>query len=349
MNFENKEHLRPILNTAKELLKAQGKNELVDMFNNADIKVRQTGYDNWNGGVNFYTMYIDIDVPEYVKIENLNSEKYIIMALNTATKDIISEKFENIIITPKAISKIDWTLIENVSNKKELIRQVEYLKETMISVATGGPKIQSIDEQYQQVYYDVERLLKKLDVENPNPHNTLWNWYSKWSNDIHSYQGRREYINGIYNPLISILSEAEGAKTVDVKVDLSDWDKINRNIIEINKREKQALDEEQFQAVGMLCRELITTLALIVFDLEKHTSLDGTDIGRTDAKRMLDAYIAVAIAGGESEELRAYAKATNRLANALTHKRTATKKEMMLCTSATIALINFIGVLEDKI
>ena len=63
---------------------------------------------------------------------------------------------------------------------------------------------------------------------------------------------------------------------------------------------------------------------------------------------MLDGYIAVTLAGQESEELRSYAKTTNKLANVLTHKRTATKKEMLLCTSATLALINFIGVLEEK-
>ena len=68
------------------------------------------------------------------------------------------------------------------------------------------------------------------------------------------------------------------------------WGKIRRGIIEINKRERQA----------------------------------------------------------ENEELRSYTKTTNKLANTLTHKRTATKKEMMLCTSATLAFINFIGVLEDK-
>ena len=49
------------------------------------------------------------------------------------------------------------------------------------------------------------------------------------------------------------------------------------------------------------------------------------------------------------EELKAYAKATNKLANLLTHKRDANKQDMLLSVSATMALINFIGILEDKI
>lgn len=63
---------------------------------------------------------------------------------------------------------------------------------------------------------------------------------------------------------------------------------------------------------------------------------------------MLESYIAVTLTCAGNEELRAYTKTINRLANILTHKRTATKKEMMLSTSATLSLVNFIGVLEDK-
>lgn len=37
------------------------------------------------------------------------------------------------------------------------------------------------------------------------------------------------------------------------------------------------------------------------------------------------------------------------MANQLTHKRNATQKDMLLVLSATIALINLIGIIEDKI
>lgn len=42
-------------------------------------------------------------------------------------------------------------------------------------------------------------------------------------------------------------------------------------------------------------------------------------------------------------------KNTNKLANLLTHKRDASRKDMLLAVSATIALINFVGILEDKV
>lgn len=68
----------------------------------------------------------------------------------------------------------------------------------------------------------------------------------------------------------------------------------------------------------------------------------------SEAVRQLANYIKQSLKGKENEELRSYAKATNKVANTLTHRRTSTKTEMLLCVNATVALINFIGILEGK-
>ncbi|MGJ7025662.1 hypothetical protein [Petrimonas sulfuriphila] len=349
MSFEDKKYFKPVFITAKELLVAQAESNLVDILNTSDITVMQTGYDNWNGGINYYTLYIDMNVPDYVKnqpqIEAI--EQKILDAFNTATRYTESEVFSQILISPKSTTKIDWSLLGNIS-KQDLLRDIEYLKNVMVSVATGGQRIQDIDAEYQKTYNRVAIALKKVDIENPNSYRSLWDWYGKWKSDFSRYQERRDYIKVMYEPVLSLFLDTEDEKLVDVKINLTGWERIKRGIIEINKREKQAENEEQFQAVGMLCRELIISLAQVVFNSELHPSLDGVEISKTDAKRMLESYIAIALAGGDKEELRSYAKITNKLANTLTHKRTATKKEMMLCTSATFALVNFIGVLEDK-
>lgn len=349
MSFEDKKNFKPVFNTAKELLIAQNENNLVEILSTSNISVIQTGYDNWNGGINYYTIYIDMDVPNFVrnkpKMDEI--EKKILDVFNTAIRYTESEEFVQILISPKSVTKIDWSLLGNIS-KQELLRDIEYLKNVMVSVATGGQKIQDVESEYQKIYSKVAIALKKVDIENHNTYRSLWDWFGKWKNDFPKYQERRDYIRKMYEHVFTILSEVEEEKIVEVKINLTDWDKIKRGIIEINKRERQASNEEQFQAVGMLCRELIITIAQAVYTAEKHPSIDGVEISKTDAKRMLESYIAVALSGGANEDLRAYAKITNKLANVLTHKRTATKKEMMLCTSATLALINFIGVLEEK-
>ncbi len=82
-------------------------------------------------------------------------------------------------------------------------------------------------------------------------------------------------------------------------------------------------NEEQYQAVGLLCRETMISLAQAVYDAQDHPSPDGVQTSDTDAKRMLDAFLATELSGHENEDLRRYAKAALSLANALTHKRTA--------------------------
>ena len=78
------------------------------------------------------------------------------------------------------------------------------------------------------------------------------------------------------------------------------------------------------------------------------THEDGTKIGNADAVRMIGNYVNYTLGGSSNKELKGYAKTTNALANQLTHKRTATKKDMLLAVSSTIALINFIGIIEEK-
>ena len=51
--------------------------------------------------------------------------------------------------------------------------------------------------------------------------------------------------------------------------------------------------EEDFQGVGLLCREALITLGQVVWVAERHPPVDGVVPSDTDAKRRLEAYIAV--------------------------------------------------------
>lgn len=118
-------------------------------------------------------------------------------------------------------------------------------------------------------------------------------------------------------------------------------------VAEIKKRLSEAGNEEQYQSVGHLSREAIISLAQEVYGKEKHPSLDGTDPSDTDAKRMLEAYFAVTLAGSSNESVRRFSRSTLTLANELTHKRTATKKEALFCSLATFTLINIVKTIEE--
>ncbi len=219
----------------------------------------------------------------------------------------------------------------------------------MTSVATGLQRIQEVNDDYISKYKSVSDALTKLNLKNPNPFKDLWEWYEMWSSEFASYKERRKYIRELFENLEKTLNETEKPEMVSVTVDLTDWERIERSINEIQLKLTSAKTIEQYQVIGLLSRESIISLAQSVFIPEKHPILDGTSISKTDANRMLEAYIAVELSGSTNETLRKYAKSTLSLANQLTHKRTATKKDAAICATATISLVNLIGIIEERI
>lgn len=228
----------------------------------------------------------------------------------------------------------------------DLIEKINYLKNVMTSVSTGGQRIQDENDKYKIVFREVSVELKRLRLKNPNLYTDLWEWYGKWSSgEMPQYRDRRAYLIELFKDLLNQLENYNN--TEELEIELTGWDRIERSVGEIRFRLTEAENAEQFQAIGLLCRETIISLAQEVYDRERHPPLDGVETSETDAKRMLDSYIVAELPGTENESLRRHAKSTNALANELTHKRTATLKLAKLCSSSCINLVNLIRILEE--
>ena len=93
-------------------------------------------------------------------------------------------------------------------------------------------------------------------------------------------------------------------QNMDTLVELSEWERIERTIIKIKKDACIAKNEEDFQGIGLLCRDVIISLAQAVYNPTIHgdTDVDGMRIGSSDAVRMLKNYINFALAGRDNKE-----------------------------------------------
>ncbi len=349
--LEKQDEADKIIHTVAELIKAEQKKDLLKIINTSNIEISETDYDNWNGGIYYFTVFINLSIDEFVRIRDIleKVESELLVFFEVATRHNDCEVISNVRIAPIAQAKIDWNLLSGTNTKEKILGDIEYLKTTMISVATGGYRIQEVNNDYKTKYLNMDKILKMLNISNPNPFKDLWDWYRKWKAAFSTYKKRRAFIRELYSNLIQLIEETNEPEVISITVDLTGWERIERSILEINNRHNEAKKEEQFQVVGLLCRETIITLAQSVYLPEKHPILDGTKISSTDAKRMLDAYIAVELSGSSNEKLRRYAKTTLDLANELTHKRTATKRDSSLTTVATLSLVNFIGTIEGRI
>jgi len=85
-----------------------------------------------------------------------------------------------------------------------------------------------------------------------------------------------------------------------------------------------------------------------VYDPQRHLSEDGVATSETDAKRMLDRYIATELTGGPNEGLRRHAKAALSLANDLQHSRTADYRQAALCAEATTSVVNIVAIISGR-
>lgn len=62
---------------------------------------------------------------------------------------------------------------------------------------------------------------------------------------------------------------------------------------------------------------------------------------------MIDGFIEHELGGSNNETKRKYAKATNDLANELTHKQNPSLNDVKLCISATLSLIQMIKIILE--
>jgi hypothetical protein len=84
----------------------------------------------------------------------------------------------------------------------ELEASISAQKQLMIAVATGGPRIDSVNAEYIERRGLIAGALADRHLRDPNPFDDLWKSYGKWSaGDLPNYRSRREYIGEMYAPL----------------------------------------------------------------------------------------------------------------------------------------------------
>lgn len=241
-------------------------------------------------------------------------------------------------------SSLSLMRLPQAMNDAELLREIESLRNAMISVATGGPRIDEVNERFQNTFARVAKELARRRIPNPLPYESLWDWYGRWSSgDMPTYQSRRTFVGEVFNPLVSRLRTGR-----DEEFEPTGWARVDRVVGKLREQLAAATDEEDYQSVGLLCREAMISAAQVVFDRDEHPSRDGVDPSRTDAKRMLDAYISVELCGGAHDEARKHARAVLDLAVTLQHKRTAGFRDAAMCLEATTSMINIIAIISGR-
>jgi hypothetical protein len=214
---------------------------------------------------------------------------------------------------------------------EEVIKGICQQRDLMINVATGGARIQNVNREYEERQSRIKLDFIKYGIEDPNPYISLWKWYERWKQgDLPAWQDRRRFICDMYDPIVQRLRNIH---VEFAEVEVTGWPRVDRGIFNIKKRLYNAKAEEDYQAVGLLCREIIISLAQAVYDPIIHSVAGQDEPSDTDANRMLEAFISCELRGSADEASRRFCKASLILAVALQHKRTAGFRDAALQTA----------------
>ena len=128
------------------------------------------------------------------------------------------------------------------------------------------------------------------------------------------------------------------------------WDRVDRTMDRIRNLLANASVVEEFQQIGVLCREGLISLAEAVFDPAQHPSIpnDDTDVSKTDAKRMIARYVAFEYSGRSNREIRKCVNSALEVANKITHGRTSTYRDAAICAQATLNVVGLIAIISGK-
>jgi hypothetical protein len=168
-----------------------------------------------------------------------------------------------------------------------LLAELIIHRQMMIAVATGEQRIQDVNDYYVARQVRLQEAIP-ADIPYNNPHNDLWAWFRHWKEHFGSYAERRTYVRGVFAPAIEALARRTSLFVVEREP--SGWERVDRALGKARARLELASAEEDYQAVGLLCREVIISLAQAVFDPTIHKIIDGVEASKTDANRMLEAY-----------------------------------------------------------
>ncbi len=206
----------------------------------------------------------------------------------------------------------------------------------MTAVATGGTGIDFVNYEYTQQRAQIRELLEKLGLEDPNPYTDLWVWYGKWSRDLPSYQSRRAYLRRLYAPLYAAMEglqrERVGSELPGSEV--TGWAAVDGQVAQLRRRLAVGKTSEDVQAVGLLCRDIIVTLADACHDQTVYGNVGESAVDR------LNAAVDHIAPGEENQRLRKLLKATLDYANVVQHRRQGTLVEAGVVAEATVAAVN---------
>lgn len=112
-----------ILATVTRILEAEGLSQAATVLKTADTQFEKTGYDNWNGGTDLYTLYLKIDAASFGRLGSTRDE--LEQQITERLKPVVdgfSDDWVSAQIRPRIETRVGWKSLE-ASSLTEITRR----------------------------------------------------------------------------------------------------------------------------------------------------------------------------------------------------------------------------------
>lgn len=101
--LDNEHEFRSLIDTVKKIAEADGDENILSILSRSEITVEQTSYDNWNGGIYYYTIYLRLDVNKFIELRaDLNKwEELLERSFSLPVRHLEDQGISRVTIIPK--------------------------------------------------------------------------------------------------------------------------------------------------------------------------------------------------------------------------------------------------------
>jgi hypothetical protein len=222
----------------------------------------------------------------------------------------------------------------------------------MVSVATGGPAIKTVDAEYKRQHRALGAVLRRLGIKYPNQFDDLWGWYGRWSNgSLPSYRDRRLFVSELFAPVRQALvarADAAGELVEGVSEWPTGWPRLDQQIARLRRLWREADDPDAYNGVGLQCLKILTTLGHVVFDSARHLLPGEKEPGPDDAKKRVGYFLRRVASGEKGDDIRKIVNGAYGQANTAKHRHLATRTDAGIAANATLLIVSTLRLLVDE-
>jgi hypothetical protein len=230
--------------------------------------------------------------------------------------------------------------LPDLSTLEGLIEELEAQAGLLISVATGGPRIDDVNDDYKERRQRLKPVLTRRGLSYPFPWPDLWQWYGYWSANLGGYAARRTHIRSLITPTLEDLERQRSTLSItDPKMSgPSSWADLDGRVAGLALEMSEAQTRDDLQDVGRRAREILIDCAEVLAD----PSLvpEGTDPPKAgDAKQWLDLFLQEHGGGSGRDALRRLVRDAWDVAQKVTHGDNVDHVDAFAAAQATVLVV----------